>query len=360
MPRGKKLVRLSEGSRQNARLAYKDMGKEMYKAYAGPCLIPYVPDDGFVETNSLSDCYVIGAQFLKLIANSSREVCTWNMNAHQIGKNAIYSSWDVTERSPVPNFEPFEPDQKPISSYLCKSKFACQPHRSKVFKAIDGVRTFTPTDPEHQFRLGLRAIAGALANTEGVLTYSDTLLNASKNCVESSLEKIEMQLQENQATADTLRAELGEWWRIYKTAGERQIISHHMSARARIRVAISTVTQQENRPIATCTLLPRAINEPGETICDIILTSRQPKSDVLRVPYQQDQYLEDQALKIKALLEGDPATGLTGLVRALSMTPTTFFFVSPDDYYNDEIISDAGRAKIEQDIASIANDRFPR
>ncbi len=371
-------VRYPKSSRQDSRSNYKDMGKAMFEARNGPCLIPSLPDDGFVETDKVSDCYVIGAQFLKLIANSRTEVCTWNMNAHQMGKNAIHSSWDVSESPLVPHFGPFEPDQKPISFYHTKAKFACQRHRSKVFNDIDNLRTFAPTNPEHQFRLGLRVIAATVANAQGVLAYCGAErtkylnpkharqmarqiklpLRAYEILLQSFLDKTGGSIQEIEATARVLRSELREWQRIYKSPGERQITSCHMVARPRIRVAISAVGYQNNHPFSMCTVLPRTAAEPDDYLCDIILTRRQPKSDALSVMSRQDRYLEDQVLKVKALLEDDPATGLSGLLRALSMNPTTFFFVSPDDYYNNHIIDDAGRANIEQDIASIANDQF--
>ena len=352
----------------------------MHESYKGPCLIPALSDDGFKDTDETSGCYVIGRRYLELIAGNQRQVCTWNMNAHQVGKNAIYSEWEITERSATPRFDPFKPEKPSINSYLCKSVFACQPHNDKVFKVINAPKTFDAHDLDHHFRLGLRAIAGTAANAEGTLTYcvaernkylnpgyvrqvarrNHIPLNAYKNHVQSFLEKLDKSIQESEASAEMLRAELLEWQRIYASPAERQIISCHMLARARIRVAISSVTYQENRPIATCTVLPRATEEPGEHLCDIILTSRQPQSRFSRLLARQDRHLEDQALKIKTLLEGDPATGLAGLVKALSMNPATFFFVSPDDYYSNHIINEAGRSKIEQDIAFIANDRLPR
>ena len=372
----KRHVRYPKSSRRGGRSNYKDMGKAMFESCNGPCLIPSLPDDGFPETNRVSDCHVIGAQFLKLIANSRTEICTWNMNAHQIGKNALHASWDISESPPAPYFEPFNPDKKPISFYHAKSKFACQRHRSKVFKDIDNRRTFAPTDPEHQFRLGLRVVAATVANTQGVLTYCGAertkylnpkhvrrtarLMNMPlpdyEVLLQSFLDKTGESIQDIEAAARMLRTELREWQEIYESPGERQITSCHILARPSIRLAISSVGYQENHPITMCTVLPRAVEEPGYNRCDVILSIRKPKSGV---PIWQAQFLEDQALKIKTLLEGDPATSLTGLVRSLSMNPTTFFFVSPDDYYNDEIISGSGRSKIEQDVASIANSQFP-
>ena len=380
MPRGKKLVRPSEQSRAKARKAYKDEGKAMHQSYKGPCLIPALPDDGFKETDGVSGCHVIGGRFLEPIANSQRQVCTWNMNAHQVGKNAVHSEWEITERSATPRFEPFKPEKVSINSYLCKSMFACQPHNDKVFKAINAPKTFDTHELNHQFKLGLRAIAGALANTVGVLAYCNAVRNrylnheyvkreakrnhisliTYKNYVQSFLESLEKPIQESGAREKILSEELREWQCFYVSPAERQIFSCHLLARARIGVAISAVSYPKNRPVAICTVLPRQAGQPEENLCDIILTSRQPENRFLRLLSRQDSHLEVEAQKIKALLEGDPAEGLFELLRALPMDPTTFFFVSPDDYYNDEIISDAGRSKVEQDIALIANQRVPR
>ena len=61
---------------------------------------------------------------------------------------------------------------------------------------------------------------------------------------------------------------------------------------------------------------------------------------------------------IKDMLDSDPVTSITGLVGALSMNPASYFFISPDDYYNNSIVSEAERSEIEKEIASIANDRI--
>lgn len=373
-------MRPPKRSRQKARDAYKGAGKAMYESYKGPCMIPALADDGFVETEKMSGCHVIGGRFLELIATEQGQVCTWNMNAHQIGKKATFSELEITYRSAVPRFEPFEPERTSINSYLSTSKFACQPHDDKAFKVIDAPKTIDLQAPDHRFRLAFRAIAGALANTEGILSYCGILrdqfsdpgyvkrvatqnnirLNVYDNYVQSFLEQLDYQVQEIEARARTLRAELREWQRMYVRPAERQIVSCYLLAVARVGVAISAVWYQEKRPIATYTVLPRADVEPGTNLCDIILTSRQANVGFFGRLMRQDRYLEKEARKVEDLLAAKPAIGLPQLIKTLSMNPATFFFVSPDDYYNGDIISAADRHQIEQEIASIANDQVPR
>lgn len=359
MARKKRTVRLPKRSRQIARDAIKSIGKAMYESYNGPCLIPSLPDDKFVEMNKMSGCHVIGERYLELIATNQRQVCTWNMNAHQMGNNAIFSEWDVANSGFTPKFEPFKPEKTSINSYLCKSKFACHHHDNKVFDAIDAPKTFDGQDPEHQFRLGLRAIAGTVANAEGVIAYGRALMDklwntpgTPKTYRSPALEKLDKTIQENGTTVEMVRAELREWQQIYMNRAERQIISCHMLARASVRVAISAVVYLETFPVV-CTVLPRASEGPEDNLCDVILAIRNRQSKVHRS-------LKDAALKVKDLLESGPVTGLTGLVRDLSMAPTHFLFVSPEDYYNNDIISADDRFQIEREIASIANERMPR
>ena len=274
----------------------------------------------------MSGCHVLGERYLEIIANNQRQVCTWNMNAHQIGENAILSKWDITKPPFSPRFESFKPEMTSIGSYLCRSKFACQKHDDKVFKVIDDPKTFDAQDSEHQFRLALRAIAGTAASAEGTLAYCvaernkyrspgyarkiarhhNIPLNAYKNEARSRLEKIDKSIKDSEARSEILRAELLEWQQTYKSQAGRPLISRHMPARTRVRVAISSVTYQDNRPIATYTVLPRPSRDTGENLCDIILTCRRPKSRFPMLGLPQSQHLEKEVLMIEDLLDSGP------------------------------------------------------
>ena len=63
--------------------------------------------------------------------------------------------------------------------------------------------------------------------------------------------------------------------------------------------------------------------------------------------------------KIKTFLESEPSEGMVDLVKALYLVPASYFFISPDDYRDNTIISRESRMSIETEIANVANERFP-
>ena len=338
-----------------------DIDKSIYEAYQGPCMIPSLDSDGFMETNQMSRCHVIGQKFLDLIANQGR-ILTWPMNGHQLVKAILPATWTITDTI-QPDFRYLRPypTGTGTDSYPCTAPFACHDHDDRVFKAIDAPTTFDPRMREHQFLLAFRTIAGATSITEGALTRcTEEIRRLAPRRVRRQhgskavpqLKYLDQSMHVSQERADLLRPEVALWQGMYGAENPRQILSCCMLAKPRIRLAISSVTYEPGCLPMSVSVLPRVGSEPKDNLCDIIVTSRQPEGTVLAGVRSQEQVLEEQASRIREFLCSDPIDAIPALLNALSMNPTSYFFISPDDY---RLLDAAGRTHIENQMASAAS-----
>ena len=344
-----------------------EIDKERYAAYKGPCMIPPLDSDGFSETGVMSDCHVIGGRFLGLIARGGN-LLAWPFNGRQIGLALLPAQWTFTGTI-QPELESLRPERYGINDYACTSPFACHDHDDLVFKRIDNPTTFDALDEESQFLLAFRGIAGAAAIAKGTLTHLEDKKkemfprrvrrqnnNRYKFAVKQS-KYLEDSLNLSQTRARLLDTELKNWQDMYVADGKRSIVSWQMTCITNIRLAISVVTHQQGAVPVTVSVLPKIVGDSDRTLCDIILTSRNNQQLGSYVLGQDDQLdrqiaqLRQFAAEIADNLSGDPSLGLPELVKYLSLNPTSFFFVSPDDY---RTINEISRAHIEKEMAVIA------
>ena len=379
MPQRRTFTTVPQRSRESTKQLYKGLDEEMFTAYEGPCMISELPSDDFEETNVMSGCHVIAKPFLLLIANRNGEVYTWPLGAHQLGSAALLTLWDVASLYPVPVFEGLKPEFVKVDSHICKSRLACQPHDNKAFEDIDAPETFDPLNPDHQFLLAFRAIAGTTAKTEGILKVGNAIiedcqdpeyaqaisrqhglsLETYQEVLRQQLQGLDQSIKASQARLKLLRDELPRWQAIYTRGLNPPILTVHLTARPRVRVAISAVTYQKGRAIASYTVLPKPNSASGDKLYDIILTCMKPQSLLPVASWRQHQHMRREASKIKTFLESEPSEGMANLVKALSLVPASYFFISPDDYRDNTIVSRESRVAIETAIADVANERFP-
>ena len=157
--------------------------------------------------------------------------------------------------------------------------------------------------------------------------------------------------------ADILRDELKVWQSMYIANGERSILSWHTTSVTNIRLAVSSVMHVPGGLPIVASVLPRTNGESKDNLCDIILTSRVSRPMDARKTEHQG-HVEEQAFQLAGfakqlvdILTNDPADGIPALVKSLSLNPTSFFFVSPEDY---GLISHDGRQYIERQMAEVA------
>ena len=341
-----------------------DVDEGIYTSYSGPCMIPSLDSDGFEETNEMSYCHVIGGKFLEFIA-SKGSVMAWPFNGRQISHAVLPAEWTVTDAI-RPEVSRLRPQSIGVNSHPCKSPFACHEHDDPVFKQIDAPKTFDPQLQEHQFLLAFRGVAGASALAEGALTHITKLAapwtnrraRRQRDSVSNNQRKmLEESLRESQVRAAILRDELKAWQSMYKANDLRSIVSCHTSCTTQIRLAVSSVVHVPEGIPVVASILPRSGDESAEYLCDVILTSRKaPLTGSVENTQQtqggeQTAQLKDFAERLTQVLTKDPTVAIPELVQNLSLNPTSFFFISPDDYRS---ISEEGQAHIESEMARIA------
>ena len=332
--------------------------KGIYDSYKGPCMAPALESDDFAETNRTELRHVIGQQFLGRIASNGK-ILSWPMNGYQLSKAILHVDWTLTDTI-QPDIDSIHPQPIGTDDYACKSPFSCPDHDNRIFKPIDAPGEFDLTDQYHQFLLGFRGIAGSTAITEGALIYCREYKPHPPNRsmrrkfgpdASNQLIYFEKSLHISQERADILRPELRRWQYMYRAEGPRNTLSRSMSVRTRIRLAISSVTYEPGCLPIVVSVLPKASPDPAEPLCDIILTSRIPEATDDIATQAQEKVLEEQASKIKMFLNGEPSESIPAMLKALSMNPTSFFFVSPSDYNS---ISVEGRTRIEKEMGKVA------
>ena len=341
-----------------------DVDEEIYRSYSGPCMIPGVDSDEFRETGEMSNCHVIGRQFLELIARYGR-ILAWPFNGRQISHAILPAVWNVTNTI-LPEVASLQPEPIGVNSYPCISRFACHGHDDTVFKQIDSPATFVRQLEEHQFLLAFWSIAGATAITEGALTYiTDEIRRQMPRRVRrqrsgvtiNHLRILEHSMSISQERAEILRGELKAWQSMYVADSQRSILSWHTTAATKVRLTVSSVVHTPEGFPVIASVLPRFSGEPQDNLCDIILSSRKTRligtEEAEQQGHLQEQtvQLTDFAQQLVEVLAKDPADGIPALVKSLSLNPTSFFFVSTEDYQS---ISEEGREHIEREMAEVA------
>lgn len=341
-----------------------EVDEGVYTSYPGPCMIPTLDSDGFQEAGEMSKCHVIGRQFLEIIASNGR-ILAWPFNGRQISHAILPATWSITDTI-RPDLQSLPPESIGVNSYPCTSRFACHDHDDRVFKQIDTPATFDPQLEDHQFRLAFRGVAGAAAIAEGALTYITAkkkeqtprrVRRQRSGTTVNLLKTLDQSLCMSQSRAEILRDELRAWQSMYVGNNERSILSLYTNCTTKIRLAISSVVHVPEGLPVIASVLPRNSGESEDNLCDIILTSR--KSHLIGAgetgPHgnfqEQAVRLRDLSDQLVEVLGKEPTDSIPALVENLSLNPTSFFFVSPNDY---ESISEEGRAHIENEMAQVA------
>ena len=156
-----------------------------------------------------------------------------------------------------------------------------------------------------------------------------------------------------------MRSELKYWQDSYISDGERRILSCHIAGKTNVRLAVSAITQQTEGLAVSVSVLPRISEAPESNLCDIILTCRNVH-ETNPMAFESQSHLQERisqlrsfAAEVETLLNSGPTEGIPALVKRLSLNPSSFFFVSPDDY---RLIRTEGQMRIEREMAAIAQE----
>ena len=340
----------------------REVDEGIYTAYTGPCMIPSLSTDSFQETNQMSRCHVIGAQFLELIA-SHGSILAWPFNGRQSFHAIRSATWSITDAI-RPDLDPLRPESIGVNSNPCISPYACQPHDHRVFEAIDAPDIFDLELPQHQFLVSFRGVLGATALAEGTsVTLTEEykqrtprhIRRSRDRVIQNQVEALKNQLATSQERVEIVRDELKAWQDMYASDNREAIVSWHATCTTRILLAVSSVVHVPERLPVIASILPAANSDPEARLCDVILTCRSQS-----LPAEEEAagtQLQEQARQLKSFghqlaqaLEKDPTDALPELVKALSLNPTSFFFVSPNDYNS---LSEERKADIEKEMSDI-------
>ena len=360
------------------------------------CLIP---ESEAIGHDWMNNCHVIAESRLGLIANERGEVLCWPTSTRSIGRVAqramSQGSFEVDPLTII--IERYEPVPRGKNHKDCKFTFACHNHDDRVFKPIDSVERFNPGDHETQFKLGLRTIAAYTAWYRGHKKWSQNEFNEDRYIrkvlsdypfLQPACDAVsEWGVQEN-AAGRNLEKEVERWRSAY-----RQLAWHRATTEIReltplLRIAATGIPGSQDSPVAMtmlptengkCLLLATVLVWCIRSSPDIkcrppplrrSVSSRKLFSNPLGKPRSNTANFEYRTLEdetrfswltqgrrrtavqqvaeewTKSLTELRPAEWLPKLAQQCE-----FFYVSPHDYYNDEIVTCDERYYIEQAIS---------
>ena len=227
----------------------------------------------------------------------------------------------------------------------CKTRYACQWHDNKVFDDIDHGK-LDPQDKHHQFLLGLRAIAGSIAEWETWIELLASLPREyytvrpkAENEVKSRLGNVDPFLKAAQRI-------LERWQNAYREQNWDSIYAFHMVAHSQLRCAATGIVDIGN-DFGTLTLLPIVHNGELTNQYDIIgVTLKSSWKRPLTRLFQQGS-IKKEVFTLKGMLEQQPSRALEWMAGELS-----HIAINPDDYQNKTLINSESKMKIEQAAAS--------
>ena len=320
-------------------------------ARRGNCLIPVNDQDGQCHPN-LKNCHLIGFGHLEPIAKNGY-VYEWDvMDITHIVRSWIIGGRTILKRVPVIEMERFEPADLHIRR--CTRRLACENHDGPVFWSIDSPRRLDPHDPEHQFLMAFRAMAGSLALVESVTDYSQSVFGSIGQIdfwrelgqIESMEKGVAKLVDRLKRKGKPMLKEMGRWQNCYLNRLDRasSIVSSVKTFRPSVRVACSSIYHGSSLEPVMLTIVPSQ-GGGGATIIATSLKRTWPRK-LLDVVSDQQSELAGVCGYIADMLEREPYSGILHLAQE-----THHFAINKDDYDNPEIIRDTDRKEVSKVMA---------
>ena len=317
------------------------------------CLIP---ESEAIGHDRMNNCHVIAEPRLELIANERGEVLCWPTSTRSIGRAAQRAiSQGHFETNPLAiAIERYEPVPRSKNHKDCKFTFACHNHDDRVFKLIDSVDLFNSEDKESLFKLGLRTTAAYTAWYRGHKKWSqhdfkeDSYLRRVLReypSLQTACDAISEWGTQESSAGRNLEKEMVRWQTSYQESAWHRATSEIREIKPLLRIAATGIPGPQDCPVAM-TMLPTANGE-----CLLVVTILEGET---RIPWLTKRRRRTAARQVadqweKSLTELKPAEWLPRLALQCE-----FLYVSPHDYYNDEIVTCEERCEIEQAIAKKA------
>ena len=311
------------------------------------CLIP---EDDTIKHNQMNNCHVIAEGRLGLIANNRGEVLCWPTSMRSIGREAqraiAHGQFDTNPL--LINIDRYEPVKRSKTHKDCKFTLACKNHDDKVFKAIDSVARFDPMDGDTLFKLGLRTVAAYTAWYRGYKKWSQKEFRQNREIREILRDYPSLQpawdavsgFGEQEITAATkLEEEMARWQAAYQQAAWHRATSEIRKIAPTIQVAAAGIPGTLNIPVFM-TIHP----EPnGGCLLLVTVLEDETRFSFLRNMRRRAALRNIASEWARNFKELKPVEWLPKLARICE-----FLYVSPDDYYDDQMIPPDDRSEIER------------
>ena len=317
------------------------------------CLIP---ESEAIGHDWMNNCHVIAESRLGLVANERGEVLCWPTSIRSIGRVAqkaiSQGSFEVDPLTII--IERYEPVPRGKNHKDCKFTFACHNHDDRVFKPIDSVERFNPSDHETRFKLGLRTIAAYTAWYRGHKKWSQNEFKEDRYIrkvlsdypfLQPACDAVSEWGVQESAAGRNLEKEMERWQSAYRQLAWHRVTSEIRELTPLLRIAATGIPGSQDCPVAM-TMLP---TENGK--CLLLATVLEDETRFSWLTPRRRRTAVQQVAEewAKGLTELRPAEWLPKLARQCE-----FLYVSPHDYYNDEIVTCDERYDIEQAISKKA------
>ena len=327
----------------------QELREAIRTARIGPCLIPINEVDGECS-DELNNCHLIGINHLKPIAKHAH-VYEWDMTDVVHVLESLIKTGTLDPDTPAVTIDRIEPTNLNIRK--CTRLLACQKHDGPVFRQID-VRHLNPRNPEHQFLMGFRGIAGSLALCESLLDFLASEEGQSggreywaERGMAAAIEELSAKRAKPlELTSKNIRNEMTGWQELYNSREHRgdNIISSIEVFTPRVRIACSSVYYGHLSHPIVLTIVPNQEDRSAT----IIATARRANGwrDRLNRSAVERSTLSTICRYIADMLENTPGEGIAHLSQN-----TLHFVANKDDFDNTDIITIEERNFIAESIA---------
>ena len=311
------------------------------------CLIP---DKEAVGHDKMNNCHIVAVGFLDLISNKRGEVLCWPISTRSIGRIAqraiVQGQYETDPLAIV--VERYEPTPRSKNHKDCKFTYACRNHDDRVFKPTDSVARVNLEDKETLFKIGFRTVAAYTAWYRGHQKWSQEEFKKDSYIqdvikdypfLQPAFDRIGEWGTREIAAAGKLEEEMKRWQNAYLQSAWHQAKSEISVVAPALRIAATGVPSSWGYPVAM-TILPQ---ESGE--CLLVATVLENDNPIAWFTRRMQRVAAKRVATEWAtrLEELKPNIWLPMLAQLCS-----FLYVSPDDYYNEEIVTGDERREIER------------
>ena len=350
--------RSSQGSRYSTDDALKTLDKIADRLLRSnqECLIP---ETELMGHDAMNNCHVIAEGFLALISNERGEVLCWPTSTRSIGREAqrAIAEGQFETNPPAIFLNHYEPVCRSKNHKDVKFTFACSNHDNKVFKPLDSVQQFNSEDKETRFMLALRAIATYTAWYRGHKRWSQHDFKKDRGMrrilndypgLQRTYNAISEWGTREIAAERKLEAEMKRWKSAYLRSAWQLAATKTEKITPKVRIAAIGISSPWGYPVAM-TILPAANGD-----CLVLATSLESKTPAAWLSQIGRRFAVRKVAKhwSKELEEMEPKEWLPTLAQQCE-----FLYVSPHDYYKDDIINSEERREIEREMFS-KNQRY--